>query len=100
MRKATSLSVNVVIAFVITQILISVLKAAETDLLWWQHLGLFFAACLVSGSVIGFILDRFNASLLRWRKVRGRDIEGEERYESADGMISLIPKDKENEATS
>ena len=39
-------------------------------------------------------LTLLNKSLLAWRKVRGRDIEEEERYEHEEtGIISLRPRD-------
>jgi len=43
------------------------------------------------------ILTLLNRRVLDWRKVEGRDIEEEERYESDHGMISLTPKDKDLE---
>ena len=43
--------------------------------------------------MLSLILTPINNRVLEWRKANGRDIEEEERYETADGMIKLTPND-------
>lgn len=50
-------------------------------------------ASFVGAGVLSLILTPINDRILAWRKANGRDIEEEERYESADGMIKLTPND-------
>lgn len=50
-------------------------------------------ASFVGAGVLSLILTPINNRVLEWRKANGRDIEEEERYETADGMIKLTPND-------
>ncbi len=43
--------------------------------------------------IIAFVLNPLNQKLRKWRKKRGRDIEEEEKYETASGFIKLTSND-------
>ncbi len=45
--------------------------------------------------IIAFVLNPLNQKLRKWRKKRGRDIEEEEKYETASGFIKLTSNDDE-----
>ena len=61
--------------------------AGWADLSRWS---LTLVGLLISGIIV-VALARLNPHILAWRKARGRDIEEEERYETDQGMIRLIP---------
>jgi len=45
--------------------------------------------------IIAFVLNPLNQKLRNWRKKRGRDIEEEEKHETASGFIKLTSNDDE-----
>ena len=45
--------------------------------------------------IVAFVLNPLNQKLRNWRKKRGRDIEEEEKYETASGFIKLTSNDDE-----
>ncbi len=45
--------------------------------------------------IIAFVLNPLNQKLRKWRKKRGRDIEEEEKYETASGFIKFTSNDDE-----
>ena len=59
-----------------------------------SQIGTTTVASLVLAPFLVLLLTPLNKRLLAYRKARGRDILEEERYESDQGMISLMPKDK------
>lgn len=86
MRKRTLAGLCSILGFVI----VFALKYAGFPVSWVMS-GLFVFLVIVPLLMIPMTL--LNKRLLAWRKVRGRDIEDEERYENEDaGIISLRPR--------
>ena len=85
MRKTTLAGLSALLAYAIVFVLWFIGVSIPFGL---SHLfaGLFLTPVLL------VLVTPINKYLLAWRKVRGRDIEEEEKYEH-DGVISLRPKE-------
>ncbi len=97
MRKSTLLIVSYIIVFPFAYLLPAIAElAGYTSFPAWSLFARSVAA-FVGAGVLTVVLTPLNKRLLEWRKARGRDIEAEERHESAHGMISLNPSEESND---
>jgi len=97
MRTATFAIVSAIVFGIADLILNSWLGSGGFG--WNIRTGIWIGGGLIVGLLLGFVLNHFNANLLAFRKIRGRDVLDEERYESDKidhGMITLHPQ-KERE---
>lgn len=53
-----------------------------------------FSASFVFANLIEKLLVKINKKILEWRKMRGNDIEEQEKFESETGFISLSINDE------
>ena len=95
MRKSILMIVAYLIVFPIVYLLPAMAELSGfVDLPRWSFVTSGLATFLIAG-VLTTILTPLNRRLLEWRKAQGRDIEAEERHESASGMIRLTPNDED-----
>lgn len=95
MRKSTLLAISTGISIILVLVSHWIIEYYD----YTERAAFVVNAPFLSGAILTpvvlLILTPFNQKLLRWRKVRGRDIEEEERFESPSGMISLTRRDDE-----
>ena len=95
MRKTTLLALSTGISIVAVLISQAVIEYYD----YTGRAAFIVNSPVVSGAILTpiilLVLTPFNQKVLAWRKMRGRDIEEEERFESPTGMISLTRRDDE-----
>ncbi len=90
MRKSTFGIILVVLIFLPTYFAKGIVALAGfPDMAWNTARGVVGLFAIIFAIFVLGILALLNPRILEWRKARGRDIEAEERHESAHGMISL-----------
>lgn len=96
MRKSTLTIIAYLIVFPVVYLLPAIAELSGLEgFPRWSFVTSGLASFLIA-AVLATVLTPVNKRLLAWRKARGRDIEEEERYESASGMIRLTPNDEDH----
>lgn len=98
MRNSTFGIILIALIFVPTYFAKEIVAfAGYPDIKWSTARGVVGLFATIFAVVVLAILAALNPRILEWRKAGGRDIEAEERHESAHGMISLNPTDNKRE---
>ena len=97
MRQSTLAVLSWLIVFPVIYLLPYAAEAAGAENFPRWSMAATGIASFVAAGVLSAVLMPLNKHLLAWRKERGRDIEAEERYETASGMVRLTPNDEEQD---
>lgn len=90
MRKSTFGIILVVLIYFPTYFTKEIVAfAGFPDLAWNTARAVVALFAIIFAIFVLGILALLNPKILEWRRARGRDIEAEERHESAHGIISL-----------